>query len=582
MSDRPVPRSLSCAASGLRILLVAPSLAFVSGAEAAAPTPSIKHVIMIMQENRSFDHYFGTFPGADGIPKGVCMPMDPSNPSLGCVVPFHDEHDVSAAGPHSSQDQQNDLDDGITQDLMDGFVLSQRNAVAMQCQGKPPGCHSSADGFTRHDVMGYHTQEEIPNYWAYAEHFVLQDQLYEGLRGHSVPSHYELTSEWAAVCTDKTQASTCTTANDVPTPSVPAGDELPWVSLFEMLDRNGVSWKYYLGDGEEPDCEDGSMTCEPQNQHHGVPTAWNPTPLYAWVQGKGGDYLARHNPSADQFLLDLQNKTLPQVAWITPNAKLSEHPQRGVTAGMEYVTSLVNAVMQSPYWSSTAIFIAWDDFGGFYDHVTPPNVDRNATSTPIQGYGIRVPGLLISPYARPAYIDHQVLSFDSYATLFEDLFMGGERLDPAKYGNPDSRPSQRDSIASVSFLDGRTLPVGRLINEFDFTQTPLPPLILSTHIPANIVVTCRNSKDDHTATCITNKVKVSWDAVAGTNVPGPFTYHVTRDHEPLTKCDVTKTECTDHPKDAGVHMYRVYSIDQNGVSSPVSAGAEADTPPPAD
>jgi phospholipase C len=142
---------------------------------------------------------------------------------------------------------------------------------------------------------------------------------------------------------------------------------------------------------------------------------------------------------------------------------VSEHPQSGIgiQKGMAYVTRLVNAVMRGPAWERSAIFLTWDDWGGFYDHVPPVVVDE-------LGYGIRVPGILISPYARQGYIDHQTLTFDAYLRLIEDRFLGGERLDPASMSRPDPRPVVRE-----------TLPVlGDLSAEFDFTQAPRPPLIL--------------------------------------------------------------------------------------------------------
>jgi phospholipase C len=128
---------------------------------------------------------------------------------------------------------------------------------------------------------------------------------------------------------------------------------------------------------------------------------------------------------------------------------------------MRHVTRVINAAMRGPDWSSTAIFLTWDDWGGFYDHVPPPRVDRN-------GYGIRVPGLLISPWAKAGTIDHQVLSFDAYLKLIEDLFLDGQRLDPRTMSRPDSRPTVREEVPIL----------GNLLREFDFTQDPLPPLIL--------------------------------------------------------------------------------------------------------
>jgi phospholipase C len=125
------------------------------------------------------------------------------------------------------------------------------------------------------------------------------------------------------------------------------------------------------------------------------------------------------------------------------------------------VTDVVNAVMTGPDWKSTAIFVTWDDWGGFYDHVRPPHVDAN-------GYGLRVPGLVISPYARRGMVDHQTLSFDAYIKFIEDDFLGGARIDPATDGRPDSRPDVRENEPLL----------GDLRRDFDFTQSPRPPLLL--------------------------------------------------------------------------------------------------------
>jgi hypothetical protein len=117
--------------------------------------------------------------------------------------------------------------------------------------------------------------------------------------------------------------------------------------------------------------------------------------------------------------------------------------------------------MESPEWNSTAIFLAWDYWGGFYDHVVPPVVDKN-------GYGIRVPALVISPYAKKGYIDHQTLSFDAYLKFIEDDFLGGQRIDPATDARPDSRPNVRENAPEL----------GDLKEDFDFTRDLLPPVLL--------------------------------------------------------------------------------------------------------
>jgi phospholipase C len=149
-----------------------------------------------------------------------------------------------------------------------------------------------------------------------------------------------------------------------------------------------------------------------------------------------------------------------------PSQRVSEHPPGLVTAGQTFVTSVVNSIMRSPDWRSTAIFLAWDDWGGFYDHVVPPSVDIN-------GYGLRVPGLVISPYARHGYVDHQTLTLDAYAKFIEDDFLRSSRLDPAKDGRPDPRPTVRENVSVL----------GNLVSDFNFSQKPRRPLLLPLHPP---------------------------------------------------------------------------------------------------
>ena len=149
---------------------------------------------------------------------------------------------------------------------------------------------------------------------------------------------------------------------------------------------------------------------------------------------------------------------------MTPNQVHSEHPPASVHVGQAWATGLINDVMRGPDWKSTAIFLNWDDWGGFYDHVAPPMVDQN-------GYGIRVPGIVISPYAKRGYIDHQTLSQDAYLKFIEDDFLGDARLDPNADGRSDPRPTVREN-ASV---------LGDLTADFDFSQQPRRPIVLPTN-----------------------------------------------------------------------------------------------------
>ncbi len=205
--------------------------------------------------------------------------------------------------------------------------------------------------------------------------------------------------------------------------------------------------------GTEPDCEnDAAMTCAPVQQGPQTPGIWNPLPSFTDVTQD--DQLGNIQTLAD-FFTAAKNGTLPAVSWIDPNGTVSEHPPALVSAGQTYVTGLINAIMNSPDWDSTAIFLAWDDWGGFYDHVVPPVVDRN-------GFGLRVPGIVISPYAKQGYIDHQILSFDAYTKFIEDDFLNSARLDPATDGRPDPRPDVREDNPIL----------GNIANDFNFNQTP--------------------------------------------------------------------------------------------------------------
>jgi len=428
---------------------------------------TIKHVIVIMQENRSFDSYFGTFPGADGIPMQngvptVCVP----DPLLGtCQKPYHDTANRNAGGPHDHRDAIADIDGG----KMDGFIAQARHGRTDSCveHFDAPDCSFAP---TRPDVMGYHDWHEIPNYWSWARSYVLQDHMFESDTSWSLPAHLYMVSGWSAYCSVKGDPASCRPAVQAPgsPPGEPQNDtgavpDYAWTDLTYLLHKHHVSWRYYVFPGSEPDCEDGDMYCKAVPQNAKTPGIWNPLPWFDTVREDGqlGDVT-----SITRFFDDARSGTLPSVAWVTPSQKVSEHPPALVTDGQAYVTSLVDAVMRSPEWYSTAIFLAWDDWGGFYDHVQPPTVDE-------QGYGLRVPGLVISAWARHGYVDHQVLSFDAYLKFIEDDFLDGERIDPRTDGRPDPRRVVRE----------RARKLGNLVRDFDFHQHPGDPVLLPLHPP---------------------------------------------------------------------------------------------------
>ena len=432
----------------------------------------IKHVIVIEQENRSFDSYFGTYPGADGIPMDsgtptVCVPI----PSGGCQKPYHDVVDVNGGGPHGERNARLDVNNGA----MDGFISQATNAKkGCGLNVNDPECSNSAEP----DVMGYHTAAEIPNYWTYANDFALDDHMFEPVKSWSLPDHLYLVSGWSAKCSNPAPSS-C--KNQIQGPYTPAQMQQyvdqaidtgtaditnAWTDITWLLYNQHVPWAYYVQTGDQPDCDDDSaVTCPPVSQSYLTPGIWNPLPTFEDVQK---DHQLRNIQPLDNYFAAAKAGTLPDVMWITPSQADSEHPPASVHQGQAYVTAIINAAMKSPDWDSTAIFLQWDDWGGFYDHVVPPPVDQN-------GYGLRVPALVISPYAKQGYVDHQTLSSDAYLKFIEDDFLGGSRLNPKTDNRPDPRPDVREDVKIL----------GNMANDFDFGQTPRAPVPLPTNPPTD-------------------------------------------------------------------------------------------------
>ena len=419
----------------------------------------LDHLIFIVQENRSFDHYFGTFPGANGFPTNaqgnisVCVP----NPYLGgCSRPYHTSSLFQIAGRHDQPASVIDVAGG----KMNGFIKSLPD-VPGRCWTNPgqQACKPFVGPQRQPDVMSYVTKREIPNYWAYARHYVLADRMFAPSDSWTLPSHLYLVSGWSAVCSDPHDASTCTSDVSLRNAATEQyqygeGPRYGWTDITYLLDQQSVSWGYYVDDNT---CLQGGCPPTPTGSTVSIK---NPLPGFTDVRQTGtlGNVQFHHN-----FLNQAAAGTLPGVSWVVPGNTNSEHPVGGgsIHAGQAYVTTMINAVMKGPDWNSTAIFLTWDDWGGFYDHVVPPAVD-------VGGYGIRVPMILISPYARKGAIDSQTLSFDAFLKLIEDRFLGGQRLDPATDGRPDPRPVVRENVSIL----------GDLSSEFDFTQPPRPPFVL--------------------------------------------------------------------------------------------------------
>jgi phospholipase C len=387
-------------------------------ASSPSPPPAdfqvIQHIVFIVKENRTFDNYFGTFPGADGATHGTI--------STGQVVPLG----------HTPDQTPRDIchEYSCAVEAMDGGKMDKFDLI----QG----------GNVNGDLLAYTqlTENDIPNYFAYARNFVLADHVFSSLHGPSLPNHlYTVAAQSGGVISNPSHASAslgwgCDSDDDV-TVDVLATDgtqskQFPcfdFQTLADNLESAGVSWRYYA----------------PPPGHSGY--KWST--LDAIKHIRESSLWTDHVVQDTQFAADANSGQLPAFSWLVTSAALSEHPPFSTCQGENWTVQQINAVMQGPDWNSSAIFLTWDDFGGFYDHVPPPTLD-------IYGLGPRVPFLVISPFAKKGFISHTQYEFSSVLKFVEERF----GLNPL---------TARDEAAND------------LLDSFDLSQQPLPPLILQPH-----------------------------------------------------------------------------------------------------
>jgi phospholipase C len=435
---------------------------------AGNPAIPIEHIIVIVQENHSFDNYFGTYPGANGIPAGTMLPEVPGGPLVlapflaatptqpdmshswvsavlsydnglmdgfywsawpksaayygkGIPIPQYDHHLVHIA-PTQATTRTNStnsdpeilspsgfIDD---EDELGSDIGDQNEARATQEAAKLRGPPTQPSWAT--NCVSYYDYTIIPNYWDYAQKYVLCDNFFSSVRGPSRSNHLYIV---AAQCAGLVK-------------NYPARAAIKYLfpEIVDELMQAGVTWKHYCG-------------FEPQTEFYR-------NPLPGFVQIQHNKAALANLQSTGQFYTDLQNGTLPQVCWIKPNEINSEHPPEDITVGMQYVTGLVNAVMQSPYWQNCAIIITWDDYGGFYDHVKPIQTDE-------WGFGFRVPAIVISPYALSSTVVHTRYDFTSILKLIETKFL-------------------------LSSLTARDNAANNMLDCFNFSRTPLPTDIITS------------------------------------------------------------------------------------------------------
>ena len=372
-------------------------------ADQSTTTTPIKHFIALMQENHSFDNYFGHYPGANGTPTNACMPLHPTVKGGKCVKPFH-------IGGRAVVDLGHNVDifkAEYAKGAMNGFV----SAFTSQ-----PTAGDLA--------MGYYNASDLPYYYNLADNYVLFDNFFTSAAGGSVWNHFYWVS--GSPGNPKQDALVPTGFDNVPT-------------IFDRLDAAGISWKFYVQNYKP------SVTFKhPGNGDSASQIVW--CPLLDYNRFLDTPRLHDRIVPLDQYYTDLHNNTLPAVSFMVP-AGASEHPPGSIQAGERFVRSLLNSLMSSTSWATSAFTWAYDDWGGWYDHVSPPKVDK-------YGYGFRTPALLVSPYARKGVVDHTQLDFTSQLKFIEQNW-GVQPL------------STRDAAAN------------NLTSAFDFSSTARAPVILS-------------------------------------------------------------------------------------------------------
>lgn len=394
-----------------------PRQLFFPGISSRGPTPTpitrtpIKHVVIIIKEGRSFDALFGRFPGAEGAVRG--------EKADGTLIDLARAGDRLAGSPDASS--------ASARLAMGGGRMNQFDLI--------PDA-ALADGLLLPFTQTW--PEDIPNYWRYAQAFTLNDRTFSAVAGPTFPNLLHLLAAQSAQVTDNpTQSSDtwgCDALAGARVRTEPNPDNPTWVfpcfnipNVPETLSARPIAWRFY---GPRPG-QDGYQN-----------VAVNA------IQSIRTSYLWNDNVTSDgQFLIDVLRQQLAGVSWLIPPGEFSDRPTASLCAGENWTVQQINAVMRSEMWATTAIFVVWSHFGGFYDHLPPPQVDQF-------GLGPRVPLLIISPFARPGYIAHNQAELTSLVSFIERNF-------------------------SLPPLTPRSAAASDLMEHFDFGQRPLPPLILT-------------------------------------------------------------------------------------------------------
>jgi phospholipase C len=385
-----------------------PAIAMLTmAATLALPTPArtttpIKHFIFLMQGGRSFDNYFGSYPGAEGPPAGTCQARVVGSPREGCVEPFL---------LHGIQTPQLNADGTVIRrqynnGAMNGFVSAYRN-----------------EGRGGNLAMGYYNRRDLPFYWKVASNYVLFDHFFSSaLQGSRVNRSY-----WVSAAAPPGGGQ-----------QIPAGGYGNQLTIFDRLQAAGISWKFYVQDYHPNATYQMSPAASPNAQTVRVP-------LLNYARFVDDPTLRKHIVGMAQYYTDLADGTLPAVAYMASAAD-NERSARSIPAAQNMIHNMVTQLMQSRYWGSSALMWSYDGSGGWYDNVVPPRAGS-------AHLGLRVPALLVSPYAKKGQVNHTVLDYTSALRFIEQNW----RLAPLT-----SRDARATGLSSA----------------FDFTAAPRPPVVM--------------------------------------------------------------------------------------------------------
>ena len=322
-----------------------------SKSEVPGTTP-IRHVVVIMKENHAFDNYFGTFPGVDGISSAVSLPD-----GRGGFVSLHWVNTTWTP----------DLPHGRAA-MIETYHNGSNDLFAMVAESQARGLGNV--------TVSYYDRRQLGYYWSLAENYTIGDRYFHSMLGPTVPNRL-----FSFAGTNDGLESNAIWLANISSPTI-----------FGQLQSRGISWRYYYSPG--------------------VLVA--PLPTYFPEVASNPDMRARVVPM-DELSKDLSSGNLAQVVYVDPSEhfSISEHPPEDVAVGEAWTKTLMDAIMSGSSWSSTAIFLTWDESGGFYDHAPPPQVDH-------WGYGFRVPMIVVSPYARRGFVDHDTMDHTSILKFIAD------------------------------------------------------------------------------------------------------------------------------------------------------------------